>query len=236
MGTWAGSERNRDSLEYYWQTAATVQIQPVLLLPAVRPEAASCRGEDDEGEANAHNNARSCEKKRRSIQCPGRRGLDRRDRRGSRRKMIPYARNREKKREASGTATGATATATSSPPDTTLNLQPGHVVRQGGMAWQSMHIQAYSVVKASYYCAETSYPRTGTNVNDMLCRKRAEARTVWKKSKWLASSQSRTRSLALACRHRDTRPRLSSTCSASNEANCARRRGNHHHSSEARAV
>lgn len=27
----------------------------------------------------------------------------------------------------------------------------------------------------SYYCAETSYPRTGTNVNDMLCRKRAEA-------------------------------------------------------------
>lgn len=60
-------------------------------------------------------------------------------------------------------------------PDTTLYLQPGHVVRQGGMAWQGMHIQAYSVVKASYYCAETSYPRTGTNVNDMLCRKRAEA-------------------------------------------------------------
>lgn len=79
MGTWAGSERNRDSLEYYWQTAATVQIQPVLLLPAVRPEAASCRGEDDEEgeeEANAHNNARSCEKKRRSIQCPERSGLD----------------------------------------------------------------------------------------------------------------------------------------------------------------
>lgn len=79
MGTWAGSERNRDSLEYYWQTAATVQIQPVLLLPAVRPEAASCRGEDEEEEeeeANAHNNARSCEKRRRSIQCPERRGFD----------------------------------------------------------------------------------------------------------------------------------------------------------------
>lgn len=62
MGTWAGSERNRDSLEYYWQTAATVQIQPVLLLPAVRPEAASCRGEEeDDDEANAHNNVRRSE-------------------------------------------------------------------------------------------------------------------------------------------------------------------------------
>lgn len=63
MDTWAGSERNRDSLEYYWQTAATVQIQPVLLLPAVRPEAASCRGEEeeDDDEANAHNNVRRSE-------------------------------------------------------------------------------------------------------------------------------------------------------------------------------
>lgn len=151
----------------------------------------------------------------------------RRDRRGSRRKMIPYGRKREKQRKASGTATGATATATSSPPDTTLYLQPGHVVRQGGIAWQGMHIQAYSVVKASYYCAETSYPPAQEQtLMTCLAEKglKLPPRTVWKKSK------------LLACRHRDTRPRVSSTCSASNKANCARRRGNHHNSSEARAV
>lgn len=66
--------------------------------------------------------------------------------------MIPYGRKREKRerRLEQLLESGATATATSSPPDTTLYLQPGHVVRQGGMAWQGMHIQAYSVVKASY--------------------------------------------------------------------------------------
>lgn len=150
----------------------------------------------------------------------------RRDRRGSRRKMIPYARNREKKREASGTATGATATATSSPPDTTLYLQPGHVVRQGGMAWQSMHIQAYSVVKRVITVQRPHIPAQEQTLMPCFAEKglKLPPRTVWKKSK------------LLACRHRDTRPRVSSTCSASNKANCARRRGNHHNSSEARAV
>lgn len=100
---------------------------------------------------------------------------------------------------------------------------------RGSAGWYGMArhaYQAYSVVKRVITVQRPHIPAQEQTLMTCLAEKglKLPPRTVWKKSK------------LLACRHRDTRPRVSSTCSASNEANCARRRGNHHNSSEARAV